>query len=101
MSIPRKSSKQTISLLRVFLEQPGKWRYGYDLSKETGLKSGSLYPILMRLDDRGFLESGWRDSPEPGRPPRHTYRLTKSGAAFAREQLSAVETSLALSAEGT
>lgn len=99
MGRPRRSSSQTVALLRVLLQQPGRWRYGYDLSRETGLKSGSLYPILMRLDDRGFLESGWRDSPEPGRPPRHTYRLTKAGAAFAREQLSMPQTQSALSVE--
>ena len=34
-----------------------RWRYGYDLGKETGLKSGSLYPILIRLADRGLLET--------------------------------------------
>jgi DNA-binding PadR family transcriptional regulator len=101
MSRSRRSSNQTIALLRILVHQPGTWRYGYDLSKETGLKSGSLYPILMRLEDRGFLESGWRDSPEPGRPPRHTYRLTKSGVAFAREQSSMLQTTFELSAERT
>lgn len=87
----RKCSKQTIALLSVLLAQPGKWCHGYELSKETGLKSGTLYPILMRLCDRGLLESGWQESPDPGRPPRHIYRLTRTGLAFAREHVSMSE----------
>jgi PadR family transcriptional regulator, regulatory protein PadR len=58
-----------------------RWRYGYDLSKETGLKSGSLYPILIRLADRGLLETDWESEPPRGRPPRHLYRLTSAGEA--------------------
>jgi len=81
----RKCSKQTVALLSALLTQPGKWRHGYELSKETGLKSGTLYPILMRLCDRGLLESSWQESPDPGRPPRHLYRLTRTGVALARE----------------
>ncbi|HEX6994571.1 MAG TPA: PadR family transcriptional regulator [Gammaproteobacteria bacterium] len=81
----RKCSKQTVALLSVLLVQPTKWRHGYELSKETGLKSGTLYPILMRLCDRGLLESSWQESPEAGRPPRHIYRLTRTGLALARE----------------
>jgi DNA-binding PadR family transcriptional regulator len=59
--------------------QPTVWRYGYDLGVEVGLKSGSLYPILMRLADREFLEAVWEDSPPLGRPARHLYRLTPQG----------------------
>ncbi|MDX1562983.1 MAG: PadR family transcriptional regulator [Gammaproteobacteria bacterium] len=87
MTRQRKCSPQTLSLLAVLLERPRSWRYGYDLSTETGLKSGSLYPILMRLGDRGVLDSKWQESPERGRPPRHMYRLSTAGAVYAREQL--------------
>jgi DNA-binding PadR family transcriptional regulator len=83
----RKASLQTRSLLAALTERPRGWRHGYELSKDAGLKSGTLYPILMRLGDRGLLESRWQPSPEPGRPPRHMYRLTAQGVAFAREQL--------------
>jgi DNA-binding PadR family transcriptional regulator len=62
---------------------PREWRYGYELGQEVGLKSGSLYPILMRLSDRGWLEAEWEDDVPPGRPPRHLYRLTASGEAAA------------------
>jgi DNA-binding PadR family transcriptional regulator len=70
-------------------ERPREWRHGYDLSKATALKSGTLYPILVRLTDRGFLETQWQPAPEPGRPPRHLYRLTTRGAEFVELELAA------------
>lgn len=75
-------TRQTRALLAALLSGGG-WRHGYDLSRETGLKSGTLYPLLMRLTERGWLETRWEDSPEPGRPPRHLYRLTAEGKAQA------------------
>jgi DNA-binding PadR family transcriptional regulator len=78
-------SEQTRTALASFLAQPQEWRYGYDITLETGLKSGTLYPLLMRLHDQGFLEAEWRPSAKAGRPPRHAYRLTASGMALARE----------------
>ncbi len=87
MKRDRKPSTQTLLLLRALLGQPRAWCHGYDLSIATGLKSGTLYPILMRLGDRGRLEHKWQESPDPGRPPRHMYRLTADGIAFCREQL--------------
>jgi len=44
-------SKQTILLLATLLENPSEWRHGYGISQITGLKSGTLYPLLMRLAD--------------------------------------------------
>jgi DNA-binding PadR family transcriptional regulator len=78
------SSAQTRELLSVLVRRPRTWRYGYDLSKETGLKSGTLYPLLIRLSDRGLLESQWQQPERPGKPPRHAVRLTPDGVAFAR-----------------
>ena len=78
----RPPSAQTINVLRALAADPAQWRYGYDLATEVHLKSGSLYPILVRLADRGLLETSW----EPGvgsRPPRHLYRLTSAGREFA------------------
>ena len=83
------SSPQTLSLFTALLADPARWRYGYDLSKETGLASGTLYPILMRLTDQRLLETAWEPSDEPGRPPRHLYRLTTDGAVLARQRLDA------------
>ena len=81
------ASKQTLLLFRAFLERPGDWRYGYDLSRETGLKSGTLYPALMRLEEQGLLETGWQEPAQRGRPPRHMYRLNLAGAAAAQDAL--------------
>jgi DNA-binding PadR family transcriptional regulator len=78
-----RKSTQTFQVLAGFLERPGEWKYGYDMSRETGLKSGTLYPILMRLAERALLETRW-EPVEAGRPPRHMYRLTPAGAEFAR-----------------
>ena len=66
------------------LRRPRTWQYGYELSKDTNLSSGTLYPLLMRLSDQGLLESQWQQPERPGKPPRHAYRLTSEGLAFAR-----------------
>ncbi len=84
MSVRLRLSPQTLRVLESFLQQPGEWRYGYDLSRDTGLKSGTLYPILMRLASPGLLETRWEMS-EEGKPPRHMYRLTEKGLDFLRE----------------
>jgi len=81
-------SPQTIQVLAEFLKADQEWRYGYDISRNTGLKSGTLYPILMRLAEHRLLETSW-EMTEEGRPPRHMYRLTQDGLRYAREQVSA------------
>lgn len=83
----RRPSAPTLGLLDTLMQRPRTWHYGNDLSRSTELKSGTLYPILMRLCDRGVLESKWQPPAQEGRPPRHMYRLTASGVAFARECL--------------
>jgi PadR family transcriptional regulator, regulatory protein PadR len=86
MSARLRLSTQTIQVLAVFLAAPRQWRYGYDISKDTGLKSGTLYPILIRLTEHKLLDTFWEAS-DPGKPPRHMYRLTTDGLRFARQQL--------------
>jgi PadR family transcriptional regulator PadR len=81
----RRPSSQTLVVLSALATAPDTWRYGYELGTEVGLASGSLYPILMRLSDRGLLESTWEEQPPRGRPPRHLYRLTAAGVAAATE----------------
>jgi PadR family transcriptional regulator PadR len=78
------SSPQTRKLLAVMFRQPRTWQHGYELSKQTGLKSGTLYPVLIRLSDQGLLESQWQEPERPGKPPRHAYKLSSNGLAFAR-----------------
>ena len=77
----RPPSPQTVNVLRALAADPARWRYGYDLGTEVHLKSGSLYPILVRLADRGLLETSWEQSVD-SRPPRHLYRLTGAGRDF-------------------
>jgi PadR family transcriptional regulator PadR len=86
MARPQNASVQTRKLLARFAEQPQAWQYGYELGKATGVGSGTLYPTLARLSEQGLLESEWRPSLQPGRPPRHAYRLTAAGIEFARAQ---------------
>ena len=82
---PRRPSAQTIAVLHALAQQPREWRYGYDLCQELDLKAGSMYPILIRLADRGLLATSWETDGEPGRPPRHLYRLTRSGMDLVAE----------------
>src|SRR5215813_7857990 len=85
MKRSRQPSEQTTSVLLALAEDPEVWRYGYDLSQQTSLKAGSMYPILMRLADRGLLETIWESDAPVGRPPRHLYRLTGQGLELAAE----------------
>ena len=80
-------SPQTVAIVQSLKGNGRTWSYGYDLSKVTGLKSGTLYPILARLYDEGWLETKWEQSGEPGRPPRHLYRLTAVGSLAASRSL--------------
>src|SRR5262245_33581903 len=103
MSIFRRPSKQTAAVVLALAQRALSWRYGYDLFQETGLKAGSMYPILMRLADRGLLETTWESNPTEGRPPRHLYRLTRQGMALAAElkqQGGAASSRLRLQPEG-
>jgi len=81
------ASPQTLLVLAELLQAPDTWHYGYDLSRRLRLRSGTLYPILVRLAERGCLETRWEEPERPGRPARHTYRLTAAGRALARERL--------------
>ena len=83
MTRVRRPSAQTAAVLQALAADPGRWRYGYDLCAELGLQAGSMYPILIRLADRGLLETSWEAEAAPGKPPRHLYRLTGTGRAYA------------------
>lgn len=84
MGRPTNVSSQTRALIAALELRPADWRHGYELSKVTGLKSGTLYPLLIRLANQGFLETNWQESDQPNRPRRHIYRLTATGLALAR-----------------
>ncbi len=81
----RRPSPQMHRLIeRLYAHAPAA-QHGYELMKETGLASGTLYPLLMRMTDQGLVEAEWHPPAQPGRPPRHAYRLTATGLALARE----------------
>jgi PadR family transcriptional regulator, regulatory protein PadR len=79
-------------VLRAFLDDPVRARYGYDLMRQTGFASGKLYPILDRLDQAGWLdrEREVTDASAEGRPPRVFYRLTATGIPAARAECAAL-----------
>jgi PadR family transcriptional regulator PadR len=80
-------SAQTLWVLAALCAEPAGWRHGYGIAKDTGLKSGSLYPILIRLAERGLVEARWEEEQPAGRPRRHLYRLTPGGLAQAKAAL--------------
>ena len=86
MKIRLRRYAQTLKVLDEFLSSPKTWLYGYDLYRNTGIKSGTLYPILIRLAERGWLETRW-EATGVGKPPRHMHRITPSGAKNAREMV--------------
>jgi DNA-binding PadR family transcriptional regulator len=81
----RRLSAQATAVVLALAETPTAWRYGYELCQRLGLKAGSMYPILIRLADRGLLETTWETDTPAGRPPRHLYRLTGPGRVLAAE----------------
>ena len=74
-------------VFRVFLEDPAALRYGYDLMKAAGLPSGTLYPLLARLQARGLVSSAWETPHQDGQRPRRYYQLTGEGIEAARLEL--------------
>jgi PadR family transcriptional regulator, regulatory protein PadR len=93
MGLRLRVSRQTLAVLDRLLDQPTHWHYGYALSQQTELASGTLYPILMRLEKAGWLQTKWEEAPVAGRPPRHCYRLNANGREWAREELRAAQSS--------
>src|ERR1700684_826896 len=77
-------------VLRAFLTDPADPRYGYDLMKAAGLKSGTLYPLLGRLEEEKLVTSAWETPQQAGQRPRKYYRLTAEGAEVARLELARV-----------
>lgn len=76
---------QTLLVLQALMHDPGRELYGLELSEETGLLPGTAYPILLRLENEGWVTSRWEDIDPAAekRPARRYYRLTASGATQA------------------
>jgi|HubBroStandDraft_1064217.scaffolds.fasta_scaffold112087_3 PadR family transcriptional regulator PadR len=92
MSKPR-MTLATQRVLRALLERPADERYGLEISEYAGLPGGTIYPILARYEQLGWLESRWEnlDPREEARPRRRYYRLSRDGAEKAREALAAAD----------
>ena len=79
--------RRTYALLQVALvlmSDPTAQHWGYELSKQSGVRSGVMYPILSRMLDEGWLTDGWEPHAEidgAKRPPRRYYELTAAGTA--------------------
>lgn len=84
MTRTRALSSHAKRVLAILLNAGCEWSHGYELTKLADVKSGTLYPLLIRLEALGYLEAEWQQPVEGGRPPRHAYRLTASGVRFAR-----------------
>ena len=82
-------TQQSLRVLYVFLSDPTADLAGSNLFEETQLASGTLYPILMRLEEAGWLKSQWEkiNPTGAGRPRRRLYRLTAVGHARASAAL--------------
>ena len=74
-------------VLRAFLADPAAPRYGYDLMKAARLQSGTLYPLLARLEQQKLVASAWETPQQEGERPRKYYRLTGEGVRVARLEL--------------
>src|SRR5688572_22619525 len=81
----RSLSPASCQVLALMAEAGNAWQHGYELCRQTGIKSGTLYPLLVRLAAQGHLEAEWQAPKEPGRPARHAYRLTASGRQLAAD----------------
>jgi len=93
----RSLSLSAIKILAVMLEDPTADYYGLDLGRRVGVMTGTVYPLLKRLEDMGWLES-YAEPVDPaaaGRPARRLYRLTGEGASRAKAELRELESTLA------
>lgn len=93
----RAPSPQMVAVLLALGESAGRHRHGYELCRVLDLKAGTVYPLLMRLAERGLVETEWELDPPQGRPARHLYRLSATGrqlvAELRREAASAARVS--------
>jgi PadR family transcriptional regulator PadR len=85
MAFFRDQTRQVTVVILTLAEHPSTWRYAADLCQRLDLTAGSLYPVLMRLADRGLLETSWEPDVPADRRPRHRYRLSGPGRALAVE----------------
>lgn len=89
-------SGPALRMLKIFIEHPSKEFSGAEIAKVTGIGSGTLYPLLARFEQEGWLTSRWEkiDPSEEKRPRRHFYKITGHGQNCARQALAELQTNL-------
>jgi len=96
MPNPIRVTAAVSKVLAAFLEDPEADHYGLELMRASGHPSGTLYPILLRLQNAGWVVARWEDI-DPvatGRPARRYYRLTPDGRVSARAEIAALQAQL-------
>lgn len=80
--MPERITRPTLLVVQALLDahRDGRWTWGFEICSSTGLKTGTIYPVLARLEGDAWVEARWDDGERPG-PRRRLYRLTSSGAA--------------------
>lgn len=80
---PMRKTHVRVQVALALMEDPAGRQWGYDLSKRARVRSGSLYPVLHRMLEEGWLSDGWEEAQAPRakmRPPRRYYTVTAKGA---------------------
>jgi PadR family transcriptional regulator, regulatory protein PadR len=96
-------SRPMLKVLKVMIEKPLTPHSGAEIARATDIGSGTLYPLLQRLENAGWMNSRWEDidPAKEGRPRRRLYRLTGHGQTQAVKALAEVQTTAAVLAWGS
>jgi PadR family transcriptional regulator, regulatory protein PadR len=87
----KRMTDSTLQVLHALLADPTRERYGLELSKNSGIAHGTMYGILVRLEDWGWLKNRLDYLPDRATPPRRYYRLTSDGVERARAAVEQAE----------
>jgi DNA-binding PadR family transcriptional regulator len=94
MASKMRLSRSALRILKLFLERPTEEKSGAEISRALGIPSGTMYPLLARFENAGWLASEWEivDPAEVGRPRRRFYKLTALGQNSASKELADLQT---------
>ncbi len=92
MSPPFRMTLATQEVLRALVAEPSREFYGLEIGQQAGLPSGTIHPILARLEAAEWVVSRWEDidAQAEGRPRRRYYSLTPDGLELARDALARI-----------
>ncbi len=79
---PLRVNRTVVLVAQALLEKADEEQWGYDVAQRAGVSSNSLYQVLARFHERGYLADGWEEvDPAAKRPPRRYYKITPNGMA--------------------